>query len=999
MSPLDPTKIAKPLAGLALGSFIALALPLPWTNKYLWAQTPAPDIPNPSGAPIENYRIRPGDNIRIDNLEGREFSGDYLVPPDGSLSLPMIGSVSVVGLTMQEAAEVIAAKYRRFFKYPQVGVSLLRISPLNITIAGEVISPGPHIILLQNLREHAGIELPTVTQALEQFGGITLAGDLSRVQVRRRESNGEERIVVLDLWEFARTGNPRQNIPLQDGDTIFVPKTDEVNLAQIRQLAAVSFATDLSTPRTVTVLGGVTRPGSYVIKGGDTTGGNRPFAGRADGLPTVIRALQLAGGVTHSADIRQIQIRRNAKTGGEQFFTINLWDFLQTGDVSQDTILQEGDTIFIPTANLSQTEIRQIGKASFAADPNIPRTVTVVGEVTRPGTIVVQAGDTVGINTQFASRIEGFPTLTRVLQLAGGVTRSADIRNIQIRRRSRSGTQRVINVSLWDFLQTGDLDRDPIVEDGDTIVIPIASNFNDMEARRIGKASFAADPNLPRTVTVVGEVTRPGTIIVQGGDTVGINTQFASRTEGLPTLTRVLQVAGGVTLSADIRKIQIRRRSSDDTERVINVNLWEFLQTGDLARDPIVEDGDTILIPIANNFNEMEARQIGKASFAADPNIPRTVTVVGEVTRPGTIVVRGGDTVGVNTQFASRTEGLPTLTRVLQLVGGVTRSADIRKIQIRRLTRSDIERVIDVNLVEFLQTGDLARDPIVEDGDTIVIPIASNFNEIEARRIADTSFAANSNTPRTVTVVGEVRRPGPIVVEGGDTVGINTQFASRIEGLPTLTRSIQLAGGITELADIRRIQLRRATKSGAERVISVNLWELLQTGDASQDPVVEQGDTIVVPRGAEVNPAEAARLASASFSPNTISIYIMGEAARAPTLRQDGAIELPSGTPLNQALLAAGVFNSVRANKSEVALIRLNADGTVNQRRIKVNLEDGINEESNPLLRNNDVLFINRSGFTKVRDASGTVAELLLVGPRLLSWFQLLDIFGILNIN
>ena len=1001
---LDSSKIAKPfVAALALSSLAALALQYPSRAAMttLYAQGSAPGIPNPSGVPTGNYTIRPGDTIRIDNLEGGQFSGDYLVPPDGNLSLPMIGSVSVVGLTIQEAAEVVTAKYRRFFKYPQVGVSLLRINPLNITIAGEVNSPGTYIIPVQNLRE-GGIQFPTATQAIEQFGGITISADLGRVQVRRRQSNGQQQAIYLNLLNFILAGDSSQNITLRDGDTIFIPTKNEVNLREIRQLALANFAVDLSTARTVTVVGEVTHPGSYSIKGGDSTGGDKPFAGRADGLPTVSRALQLAGGVTRSANIRQIQIRRTTKTGKQQFFTIDLWEFLQAGDVTQNTILQDGDTIVIPTAaNLSQTEILQIAEASFAADLNTPRTVTVVGEVTRPGAIVVRGGDTVGINTQFAGRNEGLPTLTRVLQLAGGVTRSADIRRVEIRRRTRSGAERVINVNLWEFLQTGNRDLDPILEDGDTIVIPTTTNLSQTEILQIAEASFAAELNTPRTVTVVGEVTRPGTIVIRGGDTVGINTQFAGRIEGLPTLTRLLQLVGGVTRSADIRRVEIRRRTRSGAERVINVNLWEFLQTGNRDLDPILEDGDTILIPIATSFNEVEIRQIAETSFAADINTPRTVTVVGEVIRPGTIVVRGGDTAGINTQFAGRNEGLPTLTRVLQLVGGVTRSADIRRVEIRRRNRSGAERVINVNLWELLQTGDsLNLDPIVEDGDTILIPIATDFNEIEARRISQASFAAEINTPRTVTVLGEVIRPGPIVVRGGDTVGINgDRFAGRVEGLPTVTRSIQLAGGITELADIRRVQLRRATKSGAERVISVNLWELLQTGDPNQDPIVEEGDTIVIPKGAEINPAEAARLAAASFSPNTISIYVMGEGARPGGVRQDGNIQIPSGTPLNQGLLAAGIFNSVRANKSEVALIRLNPDGTANQRTIKVNLEDGINEETNPLLRNNDVLIVNRSGFTKVSDASNTFASFLLAGPRIVSIFQILDILGVINIR
>jgi polysaccharide export outer membrane protein len=71
-----------------------------------------------------------------------------------------------------------------------------------------------------------------------------------------------------------------------------------------------------------------------------------------------------------------------------------------------------------------------------------------------------------------------------------------------------------------------------------------------------------------------------------------------------------------------------------------------------------------------------------------------------------------------------------------------------------------------------------------------------------------------------------------------------------------VTRAIDLAGGIKPLADVRRVQLRRLTKSGTEQLIDINLWQLLQTGDVSQDAILQDGDTIVVPTATVVNPAE-----------------------------------------------------------------------------------------------------------------------------------------------
>jgi polysaccharide export outer membrane protein len=83
-------------------------------------------------------------------------------------------------------------------------------------------------------------------------------------------------------------------------------------------------------------------------------------------------------------------------------------------------------------------------------------------------------------------------------------------------------------------------------------------------------------------------------------------------------------------------------------------------------------------------------------------------------------------------------------------------------------------------------------------------------------------------------------------------------------------------------------------------------------------------------------------------------------------------VEVPPNTPLNQALLAAGGFNN-RARKSRVDLIRLNPNGTVSKRTVDINLAQGINDQSNPILRNNDVVVVNRSGLASVSDTLGTI--------------------------
>lgn len=78
---------------------------------------PSPTTSKPQSQSLPtDYYLGGGDRLRIYIVEAPEYSGEYLIPPDGKLYLPLIGSVSVLGLTQEQAAVAIAAKYARYLK-------------------------------------------------------------------------------------------------------------------------------------------------------------------------------------------------------------------------------------------------------------------------------------------------------------------------------------------------------------------------------------------------------------------------------------------------------------------------------------------------------------------------------------------------------------------------------------------------------------------------------------------------------------------------------------------------------------------------------------------------------------------------------------------------------------------------------------------------------------------------------------------------------------------
>ncbi|MBE9259233.1 MULTISPECIES: polysaccharide biosynthesis/export family protein [Dolichospermum] len=448
-------------------------------------------------------------------------------------------------------------------------------------------------------------------------------------------------------------------------------------------------------------------------------------------------------------------------------------------------------------------------------------------------------------------------------------------------------------------------------------------------------------------------------------------------TMGLALLTTVNIALPSVSLA---QKQPVKSTPSIATDYLlgggdrIRVNVFEVPEyTGEYQVPPGGSINMPLIgsIPVSGLTTEQAADTIARryARFLKRPLIsvnllsprPINVFVAGEVTRPGayTLSLEGGAGNNPGVQY-------PTVLAALTIAQGVTLAADVTQVQLRRKVGRSGEQTVSLNLKELTQTGRISQEITLRDGDTIIVPTAASLNVAEARNLFAANFAASQSSPRTVVVIGQVYRPGSYLVTAGNAGGAEGGGAGG--GLPTVMRSLQLAGGITSIADVRKIKLRRPTRTGTEQTIDINLWELLQSGDINQDIVVQDGDTIIIPTATDISAAESTQLATTTLSPNTIEVGVVGEVKRA------GAVRLQPNSSLNQALLAAGGFNDSRASKGTVELIRLNTNGTVTKRPIKVDLSKGINEETNPILRNNDVVVVDRNGLAKTGDRVNTVA-------------------------
>ena len=220
-----------------------------------------------------NYVIGSQDVLMITVWDQPDLSGKFTVEADGSFTFPLIGRIMAGGLTLRDLEGQLRKRLADgYFKNPQVSVAVEQYRSQRIFVMGEVRSPGTYP-LTGNM---------TLIEALARAGSTTMDAGGEAVIVRppagkaasapvlpnQVEASQVVRVSIGDL----QSGQLSQNIALQDGDTIFVPRAE-----------------------TIYVFGQVKNPGAYPLKTKDTT---------------VLQALSLAGGVTDRGSTSRIKIVR-----------------------------------------------------------------------------------------------------------------------------------------------------------------------------------------------------------------------------------------------------------------------------------------------------------------------------------------------------------------------------------------------------------------------------------------------------------------------------------------------------------------------------------------------------------------------------------------------------------------------------------------------------------------------------------------------------------------
>lgn len=584
-----------------------------------------------------DYVLGPGDGLSIDLWGGVSQRLQRVVDREGRVTLPEAGAVQVTGRTLGDVQHMVQTVLRTQFRDIEADVSLAKLRTVRIYVVGDVVRPGAYDVS----------SLSTPLNALYLAGGPTAQGSLRTL----RHLRGKEMVQEVDVYDLLLHGFRSGIDRLQAGDTILVPPLGPE----------------------VTVEGMVRRPAVYELKG----------------EKNLAEVLEVAGGVLSSGTLRHVDVERVEAHLSRTMLRLDIPENNNQDAVNESLSgfqVQDGDRIKI--------------------SPILPfadKTVYLDGHIFRPGKFAYRDG------MKVTDLIKSYDDL-----LPEPYKQHAEI----IRLAPPDYTPTVVAFNLADAL--AGKDQDVALKPFDTV-------------RIFGRFDFEDRP----VITVSGEVRDPGDHV----------------TNGVTYLKDAVYLAGGTTPDTLLADAQVFRRTEDGKLKVLNVNLGKAL-AGDQGNNLLLQPKDRVFIQ----------RNLSKAD-------PPTVTVQGEVERPGTYPL-GTDM---------------NASDLVRLAGGLKRGAYTESADLTRYLVEDGKKVVGEHMtlpIASALTGEPDTDLRLRDGDVLTIGQLAGWKDVGA----------------TITVRGEVSHPGTYGIREGETLSsvIARAGGFRADAYPY--------GSILERVQIREIE-------------------------------------------------------------------------------------------------------------------------------------------------------------------------------------------------
>jgi polysaccharide export outer membrane protein len=685
------------------------------------------DIPVPM-----QYLVGPGDEVRI-LLWGRmNEKHNLVVDRDGKITIPVVGPIPVAGMTFEEMSKKIIDQAGQITG-TNVDVSMGSLRTIPIFVLGDVKRPGTYTIS----------SLATITDALLLAGGPTEIGSMRRIELKRKD----RLIVTFDLYDLLLMGDKSKDVVLQGGDVVFLP---------------------VSGPQ-AGIAGNVKRPAIYEMKD------------RKD----LQNLMDMAGGIIPTAYTQQIQVERIIKN--EKQVVVDIDDKNLTG--ARDFALQDADLV----------------KVFSIVDIKI-NTVYLNGNVKRPGTYEYRPGMRIG----------------DLIKDAGELMPETHFNYALIKRLNPPDLiTTLIPFNLGAILIDKDEKHNVALQPRDSVYIFSRWFFRDktfvtVEGEIRGECKVLDAPQAKQLADKGrGSVDQEKTdrlLRLQEQKKIAVEEDVAERRGATTKLTpEQLRRMGRFEASEEARALDNRQRRSCAIELSLNMKIKDaILHAGGLTSDTYLDRGQIIRLTEKNEYKTVYFH-VGRA-MADDPRenhllqdkdrivlhsvweeTPlKTVTIAGEVTRPGAY------------QYTRDM----TVQDLIFKAGNILESAYLQDAELTSMIVDD-EKGVRFDYRNFSLKKALAGDP---QSNLSLKP----YDRLFVKRITgwrDEDF---------VSISGEVPFPGRYVVKKGEK----------------LSALLERAGGYTSKAYLRgavftRTRVRELQQQSLTEIASRMERELLSGGAAS----------------------------------------------------------------------------------------------------------------------------------------------------------------------
>jgi polysaccharide biosynthesis/export protein len=212
---------------MKISRLVFLALIVFTTCAAVSAQLQRPQLRTPQE---ERYLVQPGDVLEVQYRYSPEFNQTMTVQPDGYISLHAGGDVKVAGKNVEQVRQLILKKVGERLQDPEATVILKEFQKPYFVVAGEVVQPGKI-----EMREHV-----TAIQAIMLAGGLKETAKSSQIVLFRKINSDIAEVKVLNLKKIKRTSDLENDLTLQPGDMLLVPRDTISKIERFMKLASVA---------------------------------------------------------------------------------------------------------------------------------------------------------------------------------------------------------------------------------------------------------------------------------------------------------------------------------------------------------------------------------------------------------------------------------------------------------------------------------------------------------------------------------------------------------------------------------------------------------------------------------------------------------------------------------------------------------------------------------------------------------------------------------------